>query len=314
MASEGTTSNVMVSGDVAYFRKTGSMTNFGTIDLPDGNTARSYGEGYVGPNSVVRGTDLSDTTEYKRCETAMKTFLGEDWEEDPEEETIITNANNIKVRLSPEEIKMQTIADLIVPDYTELEYIQSANSQYINTNIQCNIIGRIETKFSTLIIKGYNWMCGASSSTGAARFNTLGIGLSSNEGNNGFCYNSVVRYTFNSNTIYDIDYKMKSGEQLITVNNTNYTGSYTGTITPCMCYIFGLNYGDSGNPGWAENNYFTSLKLYKFKIYATDQITLIRDFIPVKDKNDVVCLYDKVSKTYFYNAGTGTFTAGPEKV
>ena len=35
--------------------------------------------------------------------------------------------------------------------------------------------------------------------------------------------------------------------------------------------------------------------------------------IPVKDENDVVCMYDKISDTYFRNAGTGDFIAGPEK-
>ena len=53
-----------------------------------------------------------------------------------------------------------------------------------------------------------------------------------------------------------------------------------------------------------------AMKLYSFKIYDDD--ILIGNFIPVKDENDVVCLYDKVSATYFYNLGTGTFVAGPE--
>lgn len=35
--------------------------------------------------------------------------------------------------------------------------------------------------------------------------------------------------------------------------------------------------------------------------------TLVRDFIPVLDLNDVPCMYDKVSGQFFYNQGTGTF-------
>ena len=42
---------------------------------------------------------------------------------------------------------------------------------------------------------------------------------------------------------------------------------------------------------------------------------LVRDFIPVNNViEDVICLYDKVSNTYFTNTGTGTFIAGPEIV
>lgn len=37
---------------------------------------------------------------------------------------------------------------------------------------------------------------------------------------------------------------------------------------------------------------------------------IILNFIPYIDENRVVCLYEKVSKTYFYNAGTGSFTIG----
>jgi len=41
-----------------------------------------------------------------------------------------------------------------------------------------------------------------------------------------------------------------------------------------------------------------------------DDETQIREFIPVIDWNDVVCLYDMITKTFFYNAGTGDFVAG----
>lgn len=49
-------------------------------------------------------------------------------------------------------------------------------------------------------------------------------------------------------------------------------------------------------------------KIYYCKIWEND--TLVRDYIPALDNSGVVCLYDKVSATYFYNQGTGSFTAG----
>lgn len=52
---------------------------------------------------------------------------------------------------------------------------------------------------------------------------------------------------------------------------------------------------------------------YPIRIYSA-QIkvagTLVRDFIPVLDENNVPCMFDNVSKTYFYNKGTGNFIAG----
>ena len=45
------------------------------------------------------------------------------------------------------------------------------------------------------------------------------------------------------------------------------------------------------------------------KIYEND--VLVRDFIPVKRKlDDEICMYDKVTKTFFTNGGSGTFKAG----
>ena len=51
-----------------------------------------------------------------------------------------------------------------------------------------------------------------------------------------------------------------------------------------------------------------SLYVYGFKIY--EGTTLIQDYVPVLDSNDRPCLFDKVSKTCFYNQGTGEFLYG----
>lgn len=53
---------------------------------------------------------------------------------------------------------------------------------------------------------------------------------------------------------------------------------------------------------------YCSAKLYYCKIW--DNGVLVRDFVPAIDRTVKPCLYDKVSKTYFYNEGTGDFGAG----
>ena len=60
-------------------------------------------------------------------------------------------------------------------------------------------------------------------------------------------------------------------------------------------------------------NYLSSgpqQKINTVSIYINGVLT--RDYIPIKDYNNVPCMYDKVSKQCFYNSGTGNFTAGPE--
>lgn len=50
--------------------------------------------------------------------------------------------------------------------------------------------------------------------------------------------------------------------------------------------------------------------IYSCQIYKDN--LLIRDFIPVLDKDGIACLYDKVEDKCYYNQGTGDFIAGPE--
>ena len=50
------------------------------------------------------------------------------------------------------------------------------------------------------------------------------------------------------------------------------------------------------------------LRIYSAQIKQGGE--LVRDFIPVVDENGVACMYDLVGKEYYYNKGTGSFTAG----
>ena len=53
------------------------------------------------------------------------------------------------------------------------------------------------------------------------------------------------------------------------------------------------------------------VKIYDFKLKENNLIIL--DLIPSKRKSDnVIGMYDLVSRQFFTNAGTGTFTAGHE--
>lgn len=53
---------------------------------------------------------------------------------------------------------------------------------------------------------------------------------------------------------------------------------------------------------------FASCKIHEVKISRTNGI--IMDLIPVLDKNNIPCMYDKVTKQLFYNRGSGTFNYG----
>ena len=55
----------------------------------------------------------------------------------------------------------------------------------------------------------------------------------------------------------------------------------------------------------------SKIKLYSLKLFMNNEI--VRDFVPARDFNDIVCLYDKVSQSFFYNTGTNSLIGGPIK-
>ena len=59
-----------------------------------------------------------------------------------------------------------------------------------------------------------------------------------------------------------------------------------------------------------DNQRISKARLYYLKIYKNGN--LVFDAIPVKDSNDVPCLFDFISGNYIYNSGMGDFVAGPD--
>lgn len=95
-------------------------------------------------------------------------------------------------------------------------------------------------------------------------------------------------------------------------NKATFTGATTTTITiaagtfTCAydLTLFALNQGGTILTG--ENGF--KGKAWSYRIYESD--VLLYDLWPCYDPDGVACLYDKVTETYFYNAGTGSFVAG----
>lgn len=184
-------------------------------------------------------------------------------------------------------------------EYTKLEYIESSGTQYIDTGFKPNQNTIVEFEISSNESnKGY-FGC-----NGTIRDDNENVGLVLYEENAKYKYK--YSYTGQLTTIRhgSKDVILMNKNKLIINDNEAVTINNPGTVdfeSIYNAYIFGWNQaGTLRNP--------CSMKLYYCKIY--DNNTLIRDFIPVLNAENVACLYDKVSKTYFYNQGTGSFTAG----
>lgn len=191
---------------------------------------------------------------------------------------------------------LSLIRALDIP-HIEATYLQGNGSQYINTGITGQSGIKVEAKIEITTTSQSNILFGSRATATTAQFciAQLSATFRSDYGsvmiNNivtGIANNSIHTITKNNNLTYD------NGTL---VNNT------TAAVfsSDCPVFIFCANTAGTTSP-------MSSFRLYYFKMWDTGGV-LVRDFIPVNRVN-VYCLYDKVSGTYFNNAGTGAFTGG----
>ena len=60
--------------------------------------------------------------------------------------------------------------------------------------------------------------------------------------------------------------------------------------------------------GYSKSAFTKEKEIYQITCYKDDKI--VRDFIPVVDKNNQVCMYDKITGEFFYNEGSLNFATG----
>ena len=187
---------------------------------------------------------------------------------------------------------------------TNLDYIQSTGTQYINTGIPSASNLKVDITYATSGSTLYHAVLGCrGNSKNFYYLNADGSNYGTKEfgwvsGNQKFSP-SISTHNIKTNLVWD-------GYNL---TFTNAQGTYTKSLGSSTfsgglnLFLFGFN--DNGSV-----QRIGTTNIYSCKIYSGG--TLVRDFIPVKDENDVVCLYDNVSSSYFYNAGTGDFVAGDQ--
>ena len=187
-------------------------------------------------------------------------------------------------------------------DNPVIDYIESITGNgtpYINTGIKANQDTSMELKMKPISIQAYRGIAG--------------------------CRNTQYSFCFwTNNTEYRADYRNKNNVSLLLPNleetmtmkldkNNFYltmpNGEEFNLINQFQyvpfdieepIYLFAVN--DKGNKGNS-----LPLTLYYAKIW--DNGNMVRNFKPCLDINGIVCLYDEISKEYYYNANSkGEFT------
>ena len=182
--------------------------------------------------------------------------------------------------------------------YKRLEYIESSGTQYIDEGFKPNQDTRVVCDVDWAPASTASWLFGCRTSNTAETYNFL-------------TYSNKYRSDYNATTSGAETSSTPSGRFIIDKdkNITKIDGVVVNTLTYAsfQCkynmYLFANN-----NAGSVAGN--TSAKLYSCQVY--DNGTLVRDYIPCQTTSGEVGLYDLVNSAFYGNAGTGTFTAGPE--
>lgn len=178
-------------------------------------------------------------------------------------------------------------------EYKKLKYIQNVGNSYIDTGYLTSDKTDYEIKFEVM-----------GSRTGYQQYFA---------GNRTEYYcpkiyqdssSSTISIQTNQNTISTTQYITPTIMTLkIDGSNAYINGNKVGSIT--------RNTGKNGLSNYVfnshgETNLSAYMRLYYLKIWENG--ILVREYIPVLDKNKVPCLYEKIEKKYYYNIGSGTFT------
>lgn len=183
--------------------------------------------------------------------------------------------------------------------YTQLEYIQSTGTQYIDTGVVPNQDTKVDTIFTMNDYSG-KAIYGSRIAYNNRTFSAM---LSGADNNSSFQYNNEAKAN-------DIAYQNGTRYHIIQDKNNLYindvlkqTFTYSNYTCPGNLYLFAVNQNGS-------IPFYGKISVSFFKIY--DNGTLVRDFIPCKNNSNVVGMYDLVNDMFYANQGTGTFTAGPQ--
>lgn len=196
-------------------------------------------------------------------------------------------------------------ASVLPSGYTELEYIQSSGTQYINTNFKpdgettVNIVFQTSSAPDNLNDTLPVYGAATDYNSNAFEFWTL---------SGGFATYGSQDYKSNLGITTGKKHTVRQAKNVLTVDGTSYTFTKQNFTAPYSLLLF-ATHRSSGIKICASA---ANLKIYSCEIYNNG--TLVRNFVPVKNSSGTIGLYDLVNSAFYTNAGSGTFTAGADIV
>lgn len=211
-------------------------------------------------------------------------------------------------RVLPMNLDLHMLVDGVPPQYTTLEYLESSGTQYLLIDepfkTGSGVYVDVHLTDSRLAQNSYYlyfYQLNFNSTyriyaglNGTARY------IHNDEYGN---YGSLLR-AYSSDGRYSFGYNFRnSGQKILTTSAGTYTQAITAGYVkssskfPVFCI-------------WRENEKTSAPQKCSQRVFSlqmTQGDVMTRDLVPVLNADGVPGMYDKVSKTFIANAGTGTF-------
>lgn len=192
--------------------------------------------------------------------------------------------------------------DTIPSEYSRLEFLQATGTQYIDSGVVANFANNKIEQTATVQY--------TTSNTSRELMGTNGYGFwGKNASNKIEAALGQVTVTDNALVKNVISWTTNPDGKTLTlnVNSNQYTSTASSFVDANYAYyVFALGIRvDSG----AAASFLCHAKVWDYTMAVDDEVVCY--LIPVKRNSDnVLGMYDVVTKTFKTNAGTGTFTAG----
>ena len=185
--------------------------------------------------------------------------------------------------------------------YTQVEYLESNGTQYIDTRYYPNNLTDVECKFI------FNQLpSNAVPSAFGVRASNNSVQQFLTSVSNGVLWivNGLNNHSIPSvRPVVNTEYILR-----ITPQKAYWNGTEIFTMTSSVANCPNLSMFMFGRNTWSglANNFYG--KIYYLKIYEAG--VLVRNFIPCINSSNVAGMYDTVNDAFYTNAGTGTFNVG----
>lgn len=201
---------------------------------------------------------------------------------------------------------MMTKSEIIPPEpYEKVDYIESFGQQYIDTGVQVNSQNRIFRAKYRIYDSNLGYCLFGTSANSEYGIHTRYSRLPAIFEWDCYRGNGYGRITYSRQYSFGTLEEIELGNNYIKdlfSGNILQTGDIQNLSSQVNIWLFGANSSGRLSPTCVT-------KLYYFQIIVNGVI--VRDFIPVRNtQTNEYGLYDKVSKQFFGNLGTGAFSGG----